>query len=533
MLVVIWFWWRGNAFIAANGPTFDEGVHLAAGYSYWVTGSFELNAEDPPLLKLLWSLPLLSSNGPPYPHEVAVATDNNHWQIADALLYRSGVAPRPLLDPARRVNLVLGCYLVSLVGWIAYRVWGTPLAGAAGCIFAASDPTLLALSCILSTDMGVSLFGLLTCYLMWEYSASTSRGLLIAVGISLGLMLGAKLSGLAIAVGLGVASVLYVWRGGTLALPGKDERGFRPTLELALRLTVIGAVTLASLYAFIHFPEWAKGLKFQLTRGSHGDGMAYLNGEISRTGWFHYFLVAMALKLPLGLLIAAGVASLGRPQSRDRRAFFLVVPPLVFLALASYSRVNVGVRAVLPCVPFLYLLAAGLATPGRLRTFRLVLLGGCLVWSIFAAQRSSPRELTYFNELVEPGQGSSYLADSNLDWGQGLPALKEWMDANEVEVVYLGYFGTDRPESHGIRFQRLPGYGHVGPFADEAIPASAPRHVVAVSTNHLLGLFLDDPETYRWLRSRTPISVGGGCIHVFDLTGDPVAIARLRGFAVR
>ena len=98
--------------------------------------------------------------------------------------------------------------------------------------------------------------------------------------------------------------------------------------------------------------------------------------------------------------------------------------------------------------------------------------------------------------------GAKYLADSNLDWGQGLPALKQWMEREEVDVVYLGYFGTDRPETHGIRYQPLPGYGRVGASGGETIPADAQRHVVAVSANHLLGLFLNDPETYAWLRGR-------------------------------
>ncbi|MCE9562504.1 MAG: phospholipid carrier-dependent glycosyltransferase [Planctomycetes bacterium] len=530
-VLVGWFWWRGIAFIAANGPTFDEGVHLAAGYSYWATGSFALNAEDPPLLKLLWSLPLVLSNGPPYPRDVAIAAENNHWQIADALLYHSGLPASSLLGPARHVNLFLGCGLVLLVGWVAYRVWGSPLAGVAGCAFAAADPTLLALSCVLSTDMGVALFGLLTCYLFWEYAAAPSRGLLIALGISFGLMLGAKFSALGLVVGLAVAGAIFVWRGETLALPGKAERGYRPALELALRVGVIGVVTLATMYAFIEFPEWAKGLKFQLTRDSHGDGMAYLNGDISRTGWFHYFLVALVLKLPLGLLIAAGIACIRSPLACPRRTVFLVVPPLVFLLLASYSRVNVGVRAVLPCVPFLYLLAAGLAMPGRWRIARGVVLAACLGWCVVAAQRANPHEISYFNELAG-SENEKYLADSNLDWGQGLPALKQWMDTNGVEVVYLSYFGTDRPESHGIRFQRLPGYGQLDAAGSETIPANAPRHVVAVSTNHMLGLFLDDPETYRWLRSRKPIVVGG-CVQVFDITHDPEAIARIRSLQSR
>jgi hypothetical protein len=556
-----WFWLRGERFIAANGPTFDEGVHLTAGYSYWVTGDFRLNAEDPPLLKLLWALPLVLGDAPKYPVEHAAST-TNHWQIADVWMYGSGASPRSLLDPARRVNLAVGSCLVLLVGWCAYRIWGSKLAGLAASAFAATDPTFLALSCVLSTDVGLAFFAMLSCYLMWEYVGAPSRGLLIATGISLGLMLAAKFSAVGIVVGLGVAGLVYLLLGGILTLPAKEQqRGFGPALELAIRLGVIAVVTVAATYAIISFDQWGKGLKFQLTRGGHGDGVMYLNGELSRRGWFHYFIVTLLLKLPLGLLIAAGVsaamsisrlsiptliqariASEGQTSHTSpalracirNRNLWLVVPPLLFFALASYSRVDMGIRVILPVLPFFYLLAGGLASTQRYRPLWLIVLAGCLVWNGLVAERTNPREIAYFNELAgTPSRGTSTLADSNLDWGQGLPALKAWLDSTGVDRIYLAYFGTDRPEAYGILYQQLPGYGRVGTTCSETIPANAQRHIVAVSANHLFGLFLNDPNLYAWLRDRVPVTVLDGSIHVFDLTGDPEAIARVRALSAQ
>ena len=278
LALLVWFWLRGERFIAANGPTFDEGAHLAAGYSYWATGDFHLNLEDPPLLKLLWALPSTLGDAPAFPAEHA-ATTTNHWQIADEWLYRGGTSIRSLFDPARRVNLAIGCCVVLLVAWCAYRILGSKLAAIAACGFAVTDPTLLALSCILSTDAGLTFFCLLTCYLMWEYVNAPSRGFLLGTGISLGLLLATKFSAVGIAIGLGIAGLAHLYLGGTLSLPGKEgRRGLRPALELAIRLGVISIVTIAATYGFIHFDEWGKGLKFQLSGGSHGDGVMYLNG---------------------------------------------------------------------------------------------------------------------------------------------------------------------------------------------------------------------------------------------------------------
>ncbi len=121
--LVAWFWLRGEHFLAANGPTFDEPVHLAAGYSYWATGSFRLNREDPPLLKLLWAAPLMFGDRPAYPHDVVRETNDDHWHVGNAFLYSSDRPPSELLNPARRVNLALGCGVVLLAGWWAFRLW--------------------------------------------------------------------------------------------------------------------------------------------------------------------------------------------------------------------------------------------------------------------------------------------------------------------------------------------------------------------------------------------------------------------------
>src|SRR4029077_7742466 len=49
---------------------------------------------------------------------------------------------------------------------------------------------------------------------------------------------------------------------------------------------------------------------------------------------------------------------------------------------------------------------------------------------------------------------------SSLDWGQDLPSLKRWLDANrhDGEPAYLSYFGTSRPSHFGIDAVALPGF---------------------------------------------------------------------------
>ena len=543
VMLVIGFWWRGELFLAANGPTFDEAAYLAAGYHHWLYADFQMTSEHPPLLMMWWALPLFLGERPAFPEEVARATNRNHWQVGIALLYGADTPYTDRLNPARRMNLAIGCGVVLLSGWWAYRSWMSRLAGFAAAALAAADPNLLALSCVLSTDVGFAFFAMLSTYLLSEYASSPSRGWLFAAGMSLGLLLGTKHSAIGMVVALGMTGLLLIVRGDVLSLPGVPVEGRTVALrerlararDLLIRLGVIAAVTLAATYGFVHFDEWGRGLKFQLTRAAHGDGAFYLCGQISRTGWYHYFLVALALKLPLGLVVAAFASAVlpgmlyGRAVERSSSGIWLFVPPMLFLAAISYSKVDLGVRVVLPSVVFLAVVAARLAALGSRRFLGGALLVCCLVGEIVSNWQATPYGIAYVNELAGGPTGAlSCIADSNLDWGQGLPALKKYMVQEGIESVYLSYFGTDRPEAHGIRFAALPGYGRVGPPGGEIPPADAKRPILVVSANNLLGIYLNDPATFSWLRGRSPSAVLGGCLYVFDLTGDADAIDRVR-----
>jgi hypothetical protein len=451
-------------------------------------------------------------------------------------MYHSGVAPHELLNPARRVNLAFGCIGVLLVGWWAYRLWNSHLAGVGAAAFAAGDPNWLALACVLSTDTGLAVFTLVACYLLWEYTAKPVRSIVWGIGISLGLALATKFSAVAVVCGMLAAALVYVARGGRLALPNTPANAPVGIAfgEFALRIGVIASLTLAFTYGFIHFDHWGRGLKFQLTRSEHGDGMMYLLGELSRSGWYHYFLVVVLVKLPLGLLAAVGLALGTGSAFRGSRLVFVIVPPLVFFALASYSRVNLGIRVVLPVLPFLYVLAAGLAACACCPWAGRTLLTLCAAWCSASAIRSDPYPLSYFNEWAGGSRGGMHIAaDSNLDWGQGLPALRDYLQAQHIDAVYLSYFGTDWPESYGIRFQPLPTYGRVGLPGGETIPPEAARHVVVVSVNNLLGIYLNEPSTFAWLRTREPVAIVAECLYVYDLTGDTEAMLRLKQLTIQ
>jgi hypothetical protein len=205
---------------------------------------------------------------------------------------------------------------------------------------------------------------------------------------------------------------------------------------------------------------------------------SYLMGQYSRVGFRSYFLWSFAFKTPLVTLVAilAGVfvaVCVRRDPWRSNLAFVLI-PVIVCFGVGVLSHLNIGHRHMLPVYPFLFLLSGGLALQwekwkgrGRKLVAVLALLAivvgtQIVLWPPWRPIVIYPHYLAYFNELAGgPRNGYKLLVDSNLDWGQGLKSLRQWLDERGVtEPINLCYFGTADPRYYGIAFVNMPnGYG--------------------------------------------------------------------------
>ena len=113
------------------------------------------------------------------------------------------------------------------------------------------------------------------------------------------------------------------------------------------------------------------------------------------------------------------------------------------------------------------------------------------------------------------------LAESNLDWGQDLPALARWQANHPSERLYLAYFGTADPASFGLRYINLPGGDALGPAPEvPKLPG-----VMAVSATLLARYAEHGVRMTRWLlyaprRASEPLAVLHGSIYLFRFKGD-------------
>jgi hypothetical protein len=515
--------------VRANAPTYDEGTHIASGYSNLARRDFRLERYNPPLINMLLASVLFFAYRLPFDPPDEQWRAAAEFAIGQSFLYASPLHADQILAVGRLSNVLLGALLVALIGWWALRLWGR-WAAVVAIALASLEPTLVAHASLATVDVGVSLFIVLALYLLWEHAVAPSAWRLAGSGIALGLAFVSKYSSITVLPMIALIVVGHILLGDVIAGPGPKrrtaatvgERVRQGTTVLVLVLIPVLAVIPAT-YFFQGFATWLSGLELLLRRGGQP---AFLLGRYSPEGWWYYFPIAFLLKTPLGslflIVVGLALARAGTPL-RGREALFLLMPVLLFFGVMTQAPVNIGVRYVLPVYPFLFVLASRVVTISTGRAWvmpSLVVLA--LTLTAVSTLRVMPYQLAYFNELVGgPDAGSRYLSDSNIDWGQELKRLRAFMERERVPIIYLSYFGTAPPAYYGIRYQYVPGSWPLEwPPPADLVPAEQRPKLLAISLVNLQEVGTHELRLFAWLHRREPVAKIGYSIRVYDLTHD-------------
>jgi Dolichyl-phosphate-mannose-protein mannosyltransferase len=243
------------------------------------------------------------------------------------------------------------------------------------------------------------------------------------------------------------------------------SHGGHPTINRWFGLSGVNLIT--RLYETSLPQDWV-GFATQFHHQASG-GPSYLFGERRMKGWYYYYLVAVAVKVPLMFwsLVASRLV-LSRCHPRDiSPSRYNTVLPLVFLLYMVITAIgssrNYGIRYLLPLAPLAIVWISALSEQLHAKTPRVAFLAWCAVLAglagyVNAVTRTHPYELTYFNVLVGgPLGGRRILADSNLDWGQGLKSLTQLQQQRpELADMTLYYFGDTEPAYYGVAgFSRI------------------------------------------------------------------------------
>lgn len=527
------------------GVTVDEPSHLVSAYLYW-RGADRLEPHDmPPLIKLVggWVPRLLVA---PVPWGQPGWDQKHEWFVALEMMERLKRPQIGRLFFYLRLPMLIFPVLTAWLLWHWGRQMFGPWVAVVLALLYALEPTAMAHGALFKNDIAATFGYFLFWYRAWRFWRDPRLRQALWLGLALLLAILAKMSLLILAplapfivllrfatlrakrlrlAACAVAILLVVPYLGALAAYQFQAQRLQPRELAAVAANLsLPQVLLAParLFSLLPVPEnmW-KGLVHLIESHKAGNRI-YLLGGIHPNGHPLYFLVCLAVKVPvpLQLLGVCGVVMLAvrfkRGQLEAADAFWLLPGPL-YLGLASLSSLQLGARLVLPALPF-GLMLCGLPAARWFSDRRIAVLAGLLAWLAVSSLQVFPRGISYFNVWAGgPEHGLQYLADSNIDWGQDLPALAELVSTRGIPKIRLSYFGTDNPWAYFSEQQlELVAPPWNEQLAQGAIYQPKPGFY-AISANLIPGHMFEPrwQDYYRAFRRLEPIAKAGYSIYLY------------------
>ncbi|MBI2824722.1 MAG: glycosyltransferase family 39 protein [Planctomycetia bacterium] len=410
----------GLSAVAKKCATFDEGVHLAGGFSYWSRADYRLHSENGHWSQRWAALPvwLLGYEFPDTGDRSWQTSDL--WGVADKFFYELNDADRMLLRGRTMIGVAS-----SVLGLLVY-LWARQLFGPWGGLISltlyAFSPTMLTHGFLVTSDLCVSLFFTAAIWALWTMLARVSprtvalscltlAGVLLAkfsgvLIIPMGLLLlGIRLANprpLAVAFGqprevhgrwrqlavfvavlpvlvVGVASIIWTSYGFRYSMMSPSATANDQKLvdwdKLSTNSKAIDATVAVARDHHLLPEAYLWGFTYMLA--STKARPAFLNGEFSPKGWVSYFPWCLAVKTPLAVFVILIVAAAGGwyfrkgalaekpPPGALATGLYDVAPLLVLLAVywlvAMRSNLNIGHRHLLPTYPAMFILAGAAA----------------------------------------------------------------------------------------------------------------------------------------------------------------------------
>ncbi|HHE76478.1 MAG TPA: glycosyltransferase family 39 protein, partial [Candidatus Parcubacteria bacterium] len=527
-------------------------------------------------VKDLSAVPLLFFKNIKFPHQAKSWKDdvNGQWDFGNKFLFHSGNPAYKMIFWAR-IPMIL---ILILLAFYVFR-WARELFGNKTALLAlflvSFSPTLIAHARLVTTDVGAAAGMFIGAYYFIRFLKEPSRKNIILSGIAFGLAELAKFSTILLFPFFGLLIIFWAYA------KSSNFKSFLKIFWKYLLLTiVVTLIAYTIVWAFYLYHTWnypperqVRDTKlilesfpsrlladaliwmadkpiiraisyyllgvFMVIQRASGGNTTYFLGQVSAAGWKIFFPIVYIIKQPLTFIILL-IASIlyaawsikkplwEKPIKRFKSWIGLHFPEFaMLLAIAIYwavslkSNLNIGVRHLIPVFPFTILLVSA-ATIKWLKPPLLlpkkILLSGLLIWQAISVISVCPHFLAYFNELVGgPNNGYIYTVDSNLDWGQDLKRLNQWLEKNKINKIYVDYFGgSDTKYYLGDKF--LPWWGTRDP---KELPQGS---YLAVSATFLQGGrgepvsgFNGETGYYNWLYQYHPVAKIGYSIFVYHI----------------
>jgi len=620
-------------------PVVDEVGHLPAGLSHWGLQRFDLYNVNPPIVRIVATLPL---------HLMDVPIGFAGYQVlpehrTEFMIGSEWIATHPTSFLRDFTIARCVCIPFCLLGAVTCFLWARELYGSragltALCLWCFS-PNILAHGSLITPDAGATAIGVTACYVFRKWLAHRTFGWAAFSGLMLGLTLLTKFTWLFL-LGLwplcwlvkrlvfetvrvnerqGVsrrcftgsvidspaASALRLtgftrrWRddlghivlimtvafwvlnSGYLfedsfqrlgdfqffsqSLSGREPGNYLPDGANRFRGTLLGQIPMPVPRNFL---QGIDHIKYEYEMGYP----SYLRGVKRYGGWWYYYLYAMLVKMPVGTLMLIGIAvgqvifyhrghrvyggntegknkGEGEPYgvrrsvggssksaiAQEREAMYreadasrspivstlfetvyLLAPAISILWLvSSQTGFNHHLRYVLPAFPFLFIFASrtALLLESRILAVRAIPII-CVAWMIISNLSVYPHSLSYFNEFAGgPINGWKHLDYSNIDWGQDMILVKEWVEQHpDAKPLYILQTGYVSPQQMGILVNTLDFTTQPSPVGKALVRDFAPGWYIIGLTR-----LVDPHDAFHEFLKREPDDLIGYSMRIYHV----------------
>jgi hypothetical protein len=565
--------------MAQKSATYDETAHLPAGWTYLTTGDYRLNAEHPPLAKMIAALPLLFI-------KVSGAFDSEGWREGKEwdygweFLFSGRNDANTVMFWGRLSMVLLSLCLGLLIFFWARKLYGNG-AGLFALLLFAFCPNLIAHGSLTNTDVVITFFFLLTlfCFDRATRLLSPLNALLTALltGVALGLALLTKFTAPLLLPIMFVIAVVRMldrrpieFRFGRqgLAVPWRGKAVAFVVLFAVILPLAYGVLWAGYRFRFSAFAEggvkplwYGQQAKYDESRAydflynnrllpqAYLEGFRYVRATAGRGSfldgehnwdpyaphqppryWPHYFIMTTLYKTPVPMLIFLVVAAGGAwwlSRKTWRQEVPLIAAMVIYFGVASLGNMNIGHRHILPVIPLAFIFVSKIPNylHGRQRSDAIT-LGLIFIflsaWYVYGTVSVYPNYLAYFNEIAGgPEHGAEHLTDSNIDWGQDLILLKKYMDENHIKEIHLDYFGSADPRYYGIKFKVFAmNYPLLPKEQSQSLPTTAESGItrddyIAISVTNLEETYRIMGPLFKIFRDREPIAKIGYSIYLY------------------
>jgi glutamine amidotransferase-like uncharacterized protein/4-amino-4-deoxy-L-arabinose transferase-like glycosyltransferase len=543
-----------------DSPTNIEIAHLPSGLSHWEHGTFYYFKQNPPLVRLIASLP------------VSLIPHKTNWQAFSEdkrLRCELAVGSDFLEVNQEKIPLLYGlarlaCIPFSILGALICYFWAKELCGDAAGLIATLlwcfSPMILGHGHLLNPDVAAATMGVTAIYAFRAWLKKKTNEKAIIAGIACGFCILTKSTwifllillpllytiikvfrlqnenqcslkkewlhiGVILSIAIFFINLVYGFEGSfrplgqyqfvSQSLTGKLPSTFGiPKLGNRFSNSVLG-------YLPVPFPGYfIEGLdiqKFDFERPWD----SYLNGEWKNGGWWYYYFYGMLYKTPettLLLFLIALFLFLFYSQYRlpVNENILLALPCIFIIGLcSSQSTMSVHYRYIIPAFPFIYIFTSriGLLLRGKFLPPKIIVSTICC-GTILITLLHYPHYLSYFNSIAGGFQnGYKKMQASSLDWGQDLYRLKKWQKNHHdvSEPFFLALYSYVKPEWLDLKGKPIVQMIHQTEDFDPQLLESG---WFAVSRCYTYGNELN----FSFFDTLRPVGIIGNTIDIFHLS---------------